>query len=194
MTMTIDPQRLKGRNRRLYHEWQLLQQRLSGRSDIVCQPVARNAAGLPVQYRVDYYLRSICGVEDVDHLDDRSVSHRPRFARHFVMVIELPDSYPCVDGQPVFRFLTTDEEGQPIPHPWHPNIRYFGQFAGRVCLNRDDTYTDLVWGVERIALYLRYERYHALAEPPYPEDQQVAAWVIRQGEPNEWIFFNQDEQ
>jgi hypothetical protein len=41
--------------------------------------------------------------------------------------------------------------------------------------------------VKRVASYLTYERYHAVAEPPYPEDLQVAAWVIRQAEPNGWI-------
>ena len=38
-----------------------------------------------------------------------------------------------------------------------------------------DTYTDLVWGVERVAHYLRYDVYHAVSEPPYPEDLKVAS-------------------
>jgi Tol biopolymer transport system component len=58
-------------------------------------------------------------------------------------------------------------------------------------INLTDTYTDLAWGVERVASYLTYETYHAYQEPPYPEDMKVAAWVLRQGEPNEWIYFNQ---
>ncbi len=107
------------------------------------------------------------------------------------MQIDLPPGYPCIDSPPALRFLTADENGNPIPHPWHPNIRYFGSFAGRVCINMADSYTDLAWGVERVGQYLRYERYHAVNEPPYPEDMQVAAWVIRQGEPNEWVYFSQ---
>lgn len=63
--------------------------------------------------------------------------------------------------------------------------------AGRVCLNAPDSYMDLVWYVERVALYLKYELYHAKQEPPYPEDINVARWVLRQGEPMRWIFFNQ---
>jgi hypothetical protein len=55
-----------------------------------------------------------------------------------------------------------------------------------------DTYTDLVWGVERVGHYLRYDIYHAVSEPPYPEDLKVASWVIRQGEPNEWIYFDNE--
>ena len=175
-------EQLSGRNRRLLYEWRTLEERFGGRSDIDVSVEATNGAGLPVRYRVDYHLRSICGVEE----------NRPVFAREFRMSLALPPTYPCVDGAPVFRFLVDDGNGNPIPHPWHPNIRYFGPMAGRVCLNMTDTYTDLAWGVDRIARYLRYELYHAVAEPPYPEDMQVAAWVIRQGEPNGWIYFDQD--
>ena len=185
------PGSLSGRNRRLLHEWRTLEERFDGRSDVAVSVAAVNAAGLPVRYRVDYHLRSICGVEDVRRLGEPGVSNPPLFADAFRMEIELPANYPCVDGAPVFRFLTADAEGSPLPHPWHPNIRWFGSMAGRVCLNNGDSYMDLAWGVSRVAEYLRYERYHAVAEPPYPEDLQVAAWVVRQGEPHEWIYFDQ---
>ena len=183
-----------GRDRRLRCEWRKLEERLAGRNDIVCDPVAYNAAGLPVRYLVEYRLRSICGVEHLEQFGNRDCSNPPVFADRFLMQIDLPEKYPCVDAPPMFRFLTKDENGKDIPHPWHPNIRYFGGFAGRVCINMADTYTDLVWGVERVASYLRYDCYHAVSEPPYPEDLQVAAWVIRQGEPNGWTYFTQDEK
>jgi hypothetical protein len=51
---------------------------------------------------------------------------------------------------------------------------------------------DLAWYVERVALYLKYDLYHAKQAPPYPEDITVARWVLRQGEPMRWIFFNQN--
>ena len=178
---------LTGRNRRLLYEWEKLEQGLVSHPDICLRVLTTNAQELPIAYHIDYHRHSICGVTDVEHLNERGVSNRPLYADSFQMRIDLPDNYPCVDGAPVFRFLTEDENGQPIPHPWHPNIRYFGTFAGRVCINMVDTYTDLVWGVKRVASYLRYETYHAISEPPYPEDMQVAAWVIRQAEPNEWI-------
>jgi len=183
---------LKGRNRRLHKEWQELSERFDSRSDISLRVVRQNADGLPIGYLVDYHLKSICGVEEIDRLGEREVANPPLFAEHYQMRIDLPPGYPSVDAPPSFRFLTCDEKGNPIPHPWHPNIRYFGDFAGRVCINMADTYTSLAWGVERVGQYLRYERYHAIAEPPYPEDMQVAAWVIRQGEPNEWIFFENE--
>lgn len=183
---------LSGRNRRLLYEWRTLEQRFGGRPDVAVSVSDTNAAGLPVRYLVSYHVRSICGVEQVERLGEAGVSNPPLFARDFVMEIVLPPSYPCVDGAPQFRFLTQDPEGRALPHPWHPNIRWFGPMAGRVCLNWEDTYMDLAWGVDRIAEYLRYNLYHAVSEPPYPEDLQVAAWVIRQGEPQEWIFFEQD--
>lgn len=179
----------KGRNRRLLYEWQQLEQRLERRHNIVCRPVRRNKEGLPTAYLVNYLLRSICGVEDMEHFGEPGIENPPVFADRFLMRIDLPDGYPSVDAAPAFRFVTHDEQGQPIPHPWHPNIRFFGDFAGRVCINMPDTYTDLVWAVERVAQYLRYEVYHAVSEPPYPEDLKVAAWVIRQGEPKGWTVF-----
>ena len=179
----------KGRNRRLLYEWQQMEQRLEHRHNIVCRPVRRNKEGLPTAYLVNYLLRSICGVEDMEHFGEPGIENPPVFADRFLMRIDLPDGYPSVDAAPAFRFVTHDEQGQPIPHPWHPNIRFFGDFAGRVCINMPDTYTDLVWAVERVAQYLRYEVYHAVSEPPYPEDLKVAAWVIRQGEPKGWTVF-----
>jgi hypothetical protein len=178
----IDSRQLSGRNRRLWHEWQKLEQGLQGRSDIRCRVAKTNAAGLPIRYLVDYCIHSLCGVTNVERLNEQGVDNTPLYANHFLMQIDLPVNYPCVDGAPVLNFLTTDSEGQDIPHPWHPNIRYFGDFAGRVCINMADTYTDLLWGVRRVAAYLRYEIYHATLEPPYPEDLQVAAWVRKNEE------------
>lgn len=187
----IYPDMLSGRNRRLWHEWHQLEQGLEGRHDIAFQITKRNADGLPMGYLIDYHLRSICGVTHVENLNEPGVENSPLFAVGYQMEIDIPQGYPCVDAPPSLNFLTTDSIGNPIPHPWHPNIRYFGAFAGRVCINMTDTYTDLLWGVKRVASYLRYETYHAIMEPPFPEDLKVAAWVLQQGEPNDWINFEQ---
>lgn len=187
----FDPGQLSGRNRRLLYEWRKMEERLSDNPDITLQVVRRNAEGLPVVYQVDYHLRSICGVEHVEQLNEQGVENPPIFATGYQMMIELPTGYPGVDAPPQFRFLTADTSGESIPHPWHPNIRYFGDFAGKVCINMADTYADLCWGVERVASYLRYDVYHAIMELPYPEDLKVAAWVRHQGEPKGWIFFEQ---
>ena len=186
-----DPSRLSGRNRRLLYEWRRMEERLSDRSDISLTVIRRNPDGLPVGYLIDYHLRSICGVDHEDQLNEPGVMNTPVFATGFQMKIELPSGYPDVDAPPSLQFLTATTDGKDIPHPWHPNIRYFGDVAGRVCLNMADTYADLCWGVVRVASYLRYDTYHAIMENPYPEDLKVAAWVRYQGEPNGWIFFEQ---
>ncbi len=186
-----DPSQLNGRNRRLLYEWRQLEEKLSRRQDISLSVVKRNAAGLPILYLIDYRLRSICGVEHLDQLNMTGIENRPIFSDGYQMTLELPPGYPGVDAPPLLNFLTVDSSGQPIAHPWHPNIRFFGAFAGKVCINMTDTYTDLLWGVERVASYLRYDTYHAIMEPPYPEDLEVAVWVRHQGEPNGWIIFEQ---
>lgn len=188
----INADTLKGRNRRLFHEWKQLDERISRRNDISYRVTRLNTSGLPVQYEVSYQIRSICGVKEMDKLNEPGISNEPVFASHFKMQIDIPEDYPCMDAMPACYFYTETTDGKERPHPWHPNIRYFGEFAGRVCLNAPDSYMDLVWYVERIALYLRYELYHAWQEPPYPEDMKVARWVIKQGEPMNWIYFDQE--
>lgn len=188
----IDADALRGRNRRLFQEWKQLDERISRRNDISYQVTRTNTAGMPIQYDISYRILSICGVEHVEKLNEPGISNKPVFSSRFKMQIDIPEDYPCIDAQPSFCFYTETKDGEELPHPWHPNIRYFGEFAGRVCLNAPDSYMDLAWYVERIALYLRYELYHAWQEPPYPEDMKVARWVIKQGEPMNWIFFNQE--
>ncbi len=180
---------MNGRSKRLLNEWQTLQRGLEGRKDICCQVLTTNQDGVPNSYRIDYHIRSICGVTNMEQLGKAGIKNEPLFADHFTMHIELPANYPQVDGAPRLTFLTHDEQGQEMAHPWHPNIRYFGSFGGRVCINMADTYTSLLWAVQRVGAYLRYEIYHATMEPPYPEDLLVATWIREQGEPYEWIYF-----
>lgn len=178
---------MTGRDRRLEYEYDTLVRRFGKRPDVSVEVAGRNANGMPVKYVVTYSIRSICGVEHLESFGTPGVLNPPLFHDRFVMLIDIPHDYPCVESQPSYRFLTQAEDGTPMPHPWHPNIRWGGSFAGRVCVNTPDTYTEIAWCVDRIARYLRYEVYHALNEPPYPEDQQAAAWVIRQAEPQGWL-------
>lgn len=178
----FEGRQLTGRNRRLLYEWQKMEEHLSPRDNINYSVQQTNAEGLPISYQIVYHIKSISGITE---------EAKPQFSSRFVMQIDIPENYPCIDALPYFHFLTKNQEGEDIPHPWHPNIRYYGEFAGRVCLNMPDTYTPLVWGVERVAHYLSYDLYHATMEPPYPEDLRVADWVIKQGEPNKWVFFDQ---
>jgi len=180
LPFTSNPDELRGRRRRLYHEWQEVATRLAHQPEITWSIAETDALGLPTAYRVDYHIRSLCGVADVEHLGQPDVINLPQYAELFTLKITLPPTYPSVDGAPDYCFVGETR-------PWHPNIRYFGSTAGHVCLNATDTYESLAWGILRIAQYLRYERYHAIQEPPFPEDFRVARWVITQGEANGWI-------
>lgn len=183
--------RLVGRNARLLNEWDLIEQHFGHDREINCVVRKRNPDDLPIVYDVFYNIRSFCGVEE----PDANGLQKPLYADRFLMRITIPNNYPSADAKLEFKFQLTDAFGNEIPHPWHPNIRFYGDFAGRVCLNTDacGTYTDLSWYIGRVAQYLRYETYHALiGVPPYPEDDLVAAWVVEQGEPNHWVEELQD--
>ena len=176
---------MTGRDRRLMNEWDEILERFSSRTDCRCTPVEKNFAGAPVRYLVLYRIRSICGVD---------AQEMPLFADEFLMEISLGERYPSIDDPAKFRFLSEDPStGRTYPLPWHPNIRYGGPMAGRVCINAPDSWASLAWAVDRVGEYLRYHRYHATNEPPFPEDQRVAAWVCRKGEAENLIFFDGNE-
>lgn len=185
---------LTGRNRRLFNEWKAIDSQLYNRKDIRYEIRRRNDLGLPIAYKIEYNILSICGVDNLEFIGEKGIVHTPIFAEKFILWIDIPLLFPNIDAYPKYYFKTTDEDGNDIPHPWHPNIRFFGMFAGRVCLNHIDTYAGIIQTIYRIASYLRYERFHARNEPPFPEDLKVAQWVLEQGEPNGWIYFSQYEK
>lgn len=178
---------LTGRDRRLRNEWRMLQECLDSQPLISCLAERLNPAGLPVAYRVAYDIPCFCGVEQMERLGEPGVVNAPLMADHFELLVTIPDNYPCVDAPPRYCFTPQGADGRDVAMPWHPNIRYFGMMAGRVCLNMPDTYASIAHAVLRIARYLTYSVYHAEATPPYPEDLTVARWVRSQAEPRGWL-------
>jgi ubiquitin-protein ligase len=137
------------------------------RSTRISYQLPKNKALPPDVYEIHYRLRSIVGVDK---------DQQPIFGNSHKAEIALPLNYP-IQG-PIIRMLS------PV---WHPNIKYHGQ--RRVCSNIDNfglTYQlgDLIL---RLGEMLQYKNYHALPEPPYPEDEQVARWVRDFAEPREII-------
>jgi len=171
-----------GKEARLFKEWEMMDRRY--KDDKQCEYIIRkrNGAGLPVVLDIVFNIKTIVGVEPADEKG----LQKPVFGNEHVMRITLPNNYPSADGQPDFKFIT------PV---WHPNIRYFGDFKGRVCLNTRDhgVHTPLINYIDKVISYLTYEDYHAKNEYPYPEDLEVAEWVLTQAEPQEWLNFNQEE-
>lgn len=198
--MNIDLQKIEtakftGRNRRLLHEWRRVDELSSRSRDIEYRVREVNEVALPIEYEVIFHIRSFSSVERVEDLATEGIINRPLFADQFIMKIIVPEGYPSIDAMPEFKFLTKDAAEKQIAHPWHPNIRYFGEFAGKVCLNNFDSYTEIAWCIDRVRKYLYYERYHALQEPPYPEDIKVALWVREQAEQHGWIdMIKRDEE
>ena len=92
-------EQLTGRNRRLQYEWRRLEERFGKRSDIVVSVLAANAAGMPVRYGVEYRIRSICGVDQVERLGEKRVANPPLFADRFRMELVLPPAYPAWTGR-----------------------------------------------------------------------------------------------
>ena len=166
-----------GRETRLLNEWKRLHEACTA-SDAVSYTVSKmNVSGLPEAYEIVFRIKSITGVEEAD----TQGLQKPIFGDRHILRISLPNNYPAANGgYPEFKFVTD---------VWHPNVRYFGDFKGRVCLNFDDcvTSTYLTEHVATIAGYLRYETYHARDEYPYPEDRTVARWILEQAEPQGWI-------
>ena len=176
----------KGSHLRLLEEWISIDARFQNNKEVAYIIRERNGEGLPVVYEIIYNIRSFCNVLEADE----NGIELPVFADRFVMRISIPNNFPSVESKLVFKFLTESLTGNKIPHPWHPNIRFFGDFVGRVCLNKEafSSFTSLSLFIERVALYLKYEKYHAIiGEKPFPEDEKVAEWVMKQAEPNGWI-------
>ncbi|MCL2041723.1 MAG: hypothetical protein FWG84_06770 [Bacteroidales bacterium] len=170
-----------GRETRLFREWERIDTQYSESNKEISYIIRkRNPTGIPVIYDIIFRIQTIVGVT----AKDASGLQKPLFGDKHVLRITLPNNYPSVDGgYPEFKFSTD---------VWHPNVRYFGDFKGRVCLNYADSGADtsLVDFIEKVAEYLKYYDYHALNEYPYPEDAVVAQWVLTQAEPHNWLKFH----
>ena len=168
-----------GRDTRLYNEWKMMDEAYSSHDAISYNVTKRSPSGMPLAYKITFRLKSITGVQEADGQG----LQKPVFGDKHVLQITIPNNYPSADGgYPDFKFLTD---------VWHPNIRFFGEFKGYVCLSFENSgiSTSLVEYVGKVAAYLRYDEYHALDEEPYPEDQTVAQWVREQAEPRKWMIF-----
>lgn len=168
-----------GRETRLFNEWEGIDNYIENNRNISYIIRKRNPTGIPLVYDIIFDVTSIVGVNE----PDEAGLQKPFFGESHVLRISIPNNYPSIDGgYPDFKFSTD---------VWHPNIRFFGDFKGRVCLNFEDsgTFTMLSEYIDKINDYLHYQDYHALNEYPYPEDQIVAQWVLEQAEPQGWLDF-----
>jgi hypothetical protein len=179
---------LSAKSTRLLNEWKAIHELLEGNSYVSYIVRHTNRDDVPDEYEIIYNIRSIVGVEEPSEItvdqNGKQVKKRlrmPIMGNQHKMQIKIPPEYPnAVTGKPSFKMLTD---------VWHPNIRYFGDLKGRICLNESnlDAGNTLADRVMDVAFYLKYERYFAQNEPPFPEDEDVALWIREEGEPNKWV-------
>ncbi len=157
------------RDKRLANEHMLLHEFCSKTDRIRYEIVGDRMP--PEKYMVYYYVKSIIGINPEDH--------SPIYGDLHEVEISFPTGFPIEAAK---IYAKTDL--------WHPNIKWSGRFKGRVCGNLEDfgpLYTlDLL--VRRIGEILQYKNYHAIKEvQPYPEDFEVADWVLATGEKNGYM-------
>jgi len=150
------------------------------KSDVIKWEVIKSqtALNIPVQYHVHYNIKSIVGIDD---------QKAPIFGHQHTLDISIPPRYPLVPC--IIKMIS------PV---WHPNIKFDGNYKGRICGNVKNfgKAYDLYQLVLRIGEILQYKNYHAEHIPPYPEDSKVAVWVMSYAEPknivnkNEYIYID----
>ena len=141
-------------------------QRLAEQSDLIQVAPLEVVEGWPAEkYLVTYLCRSIVGIE---------ANQQPIFGERHELELYLTNDYP--NAEPHLKFRT------PI---WHPNIS--SQEPRKVCTNQVESWwvgKDLDELVLVIGELLQYKSYHAKWEPPFPQDRDVAEWVLKYAEPN----------
>jgi len=121
---------------------------------------------IPNEYEVDYHITSIVGINE-----DKS----PIYGDKHTIKVVLPENFPIT---PFKAYALSDI--------WHPNIKWSGHTKGRICANNRDfgRAYDLRMLILRIGEIIQYKNYLAENVPPYPEDAQVAKWILEYAEPN----------
>jgi len=154
------------RLRRLEKEYRLLEE-FCDQSDLIDFVPFKQKRGFPPErYHITYRVKSIVGI---DH------NQVPIFGEKHVAEITIPPTFPLAK-QPECKMIT------PV---WHPNIKFDGEYAGRICINEGALghWHTLDMLAERIGEMLQYKNYHAENTAPHPEDGRVALWVREFGEP-----------
>ena len=127
----------------------------------------------PNAYLITYKVKSIIGIND---------DLTPIYGEEHKTEIRLPQSYPMVGAS---CYMKTDL--------WHPNIKFHGKEKGHICSNAKDfgKRYNLYFLAHRIGEILQYKNYHAIEEPPHPDDEIVAEWVREYAEPKNIINKNE---
>jgi ubiquitin-protein ligase len=158
------------RDTRLVKEYNAIDELCSKTSKINYEVVTTNKRGIPERYKISYNnIKSITGINS-------EFDKSPIYGFNHDAVLNFPIDFPGTSHPEIF--MTSDI--------WHPNIKSKDPKKGRICINAKQIskyhgVEDLIY---RVGELLQYKNYWAIWEPPYPEDEEVAEWVISYAEPN----------
>jgi hypothetical protein len=142
---------------------------LTHRSSLIeIEPIDWKPPWAPEKYIVTFRCKGIARIDEFQH---------PVFSREHRVEIYFSQRYPA--NQPDLLWLTAI---------WHPNIDHTE--PRHVCTDESMTwYTrrSIDDFVVMLAEMVQYKRYHAKNVPPFPQDKEVAQWVVDVAEPNGWV-------
>lgn len=136
-------------------------------ADLVSYEAVGAKAGFPPEkYLIHYKVKSITAI---------GPDQMPVYGDTHTAEITIPARFPLAE-QPKCKMVS---------QVWHPNIKFGGEFAGRICINAEALghWHTLDMLAERIGEMLQYKNYHAENTHPHPEDATVAKWVREFAEP-----------
>jgi ubiquitin-protein ligase len=138
---------------------------LQAQSDLIHIQVINQRVGWPPEeYLVTFAVKGIARVDE---------DQRPVYSEFHQVEMTIPPEYPATQPHLLWR--------TPI---WHPNIA--PTEPRHVCTDENNSYHPGK-RLDQLVVYLaemaQYKIYHAKMEPPYPWDNDVAAWVRDVAEP-----------
>jgi hypothetical protein len=166
-----------GKDLRLYNDWQSIIELCKSDNQIFFRVLkTKTGTELPTDYEITFMVKSITGILP---------NNMPEFGNKHQILISLPEKYPV--SAPLLRTLS------PV---WHPNVKYLYHppGEGHICVNMNMVGNEpLSVLVMRTFDIIGYQNYWAKFEMPFPEDLEVAKWVIEHGEPKGWVLQLKEE-
>lgn len=157
------------RDRRLAKEHLALAQ-LCEKTNRITYSVSNSGKLPPENYIIGYHVKSIVGIDD---------NRNPIYETYHEVEVSFPSGYPTTAASKIYMKTPA----------WHPNIKWKGNFKGRICGNT--TEFGKLFLLDNLALrigeILQYKNYHAEQIAPFPEDEEVARWVREYAEPNDIV-------
>ncbi|MEM7370984.1 MAG: hypothetical protein AAF587_20385 [Bacteroidota bacterium] len=165
-----DKQRFRNpRDRRLAKEHLALAQ-LCEQTNRITYSIDKPGKLPPENYIIGYHVKSIVGIDE---------QQNPVYESYHEVKVSFPAGFPTTAAAKIYMHTPA----------WHPNIKWKGNFKGRICGNTSEFGKLFLLNMLalRIGEILQYKNYHAEQVPPFPEDEEVARWIREFAEPNDIV-------